>query len=136
MSDEKDISAGLGVTTEGDRVEADHGGPDSLQPMHMQLFSTWEVKKVPVNCVPRYNTFITAKHSGVNIKVLSMYRLCTLQVTRLEVSRPLEAGLGSIVLAASMKTPHRFLRSNEIKVPPSGLLTIPLELTFSLQVGT
>lgn len=68
--------------------------------------------------------------------MMFMCRLCTLQVTRLEVTRPLEAGLGSMVLAASMKTPHRFLRSNEIIVPPTGLLTIPLELTFSLQVYT
>lgn len=56
-------------------------------------------------------------------------------MTRLEVTRPLEAGLGSLVLAASMKTPHRFLRSNEILLPPSGVVTIPLELTFSLQVS-
>ncbi len=56
-------------------------------------------------------------------------------MTRLEVARPLEAGLSSMVLAASMKTPHRFLRSNEILVPPTGILTIPLELTFSLQVS-
>ena len=61
-------------------------------------------------------------------------RLCTLQVTRLEVTRPLEAGLCSFVLAVSMKTPHRFLRSNEIPLPPSGTLTVPLRLNFSLQV--
>ena len=66
---------------------------------------------------------------------MCLFRLCTLQVTRLEVARPLEAGLGSLVLAASMKTPHRFLRSNEIILPPSGVITVPLELTFSLQVG-
>ena len=33
-----------------------------------------------------------------------------------------------------MKTPHRFLRSNEIPVPANGTLDIPLQLTFSLQV--
>lgn len=33
-----------------------------------------------------------------------------------------------------MKTPHRFLRSNEIPLSASGTLDIPLQLTFSLQV--
>ena len=61
-------------------------------------------------------------------------RLCTLTVTRLEVIRPFESGHGSIVMAASMKTPHRHLRSNEIKLRSDGLLDIPLQLTFCLQV--
>lgn len=55
-------------------------------------------------------------------------------MTRLEVVRCIEAGLGLVVLAVSMKTPHRFLRSNEIRLPASGLLDIPLQLTFALQV--
>ena len=55
-------------------------------------------------------------------------------MTRLEVVRCIEAGLGLVVLAVSMKTPHRFLRSNEIRLPGSGLLDIPLQLTFALQV--
>lgn len=55
-------------------------------------------------------------------------------MTRLEVVRCIEAGLGMMVLAVSMKTPHRFLRSNEIRLPASGLLDIPLQLTFALQV--
>lgn len=61
-------------------------------------------------------------------------RLCTLTVTRLEIVRCIEVGLGRVVLAVSMKTPHRFLRSNEIRLPPSGVLDIPLQLTFALQV--
>ena len=51
MSDDKESP---GILVDSDGPEADDGGPGSLQPMHMQLFSTWEVRKVPVNCVPRY----------------------------------------------------------------------------------
>ena len=61
-------------------------------------------------------------------------RVCTLTVTRLEVMRPFESGHGSIVMAASMKTPHRHLRSNEFKLGSDGLLDIPLQVTFCLQV--
>ena len=46
----------------------------------------------------------------------------------------LEANLASLVVAVAMKTPHRFLRSNEIPLPLSGTLDIPLQLTFALQV--
>lgn len=42
-----------GVGADAENPEAEEGGPGSLQPMHMQLFSTWEVRKAPVNCVPR-----------------------------------------------------------------------------------
>ena len=60
-------------------------------------------------------------------------------MTRLEiVRRSIDSGQshshGSIVLAVAMKSPHRFLRSNEIEVPASGVLNIPVQLTFSLQV--
>ncbi len=48
MADEKD-SPVLVVVGGGQSDE----GPGSQQPMHMQLFSTWEVRKAPVNCVPR-----------------------------------------------------------------------------------
>lgn len=82
-------------------------------PPPMQLLSTWEVKRVPHNCVTR---------------------LCMVTVTRLEVKQSLELNLSSVVVAVAMKTPHRFLRSNEIALPPSGTLDIPLQLTFSLQV--
>ena len=47
----------------------------------------------------------------------------------------LEPNLSSAVVAVAMKTPHRFLRSNEIPLPPSGTLDIPLQLTFALQVS-
>lgn len=66
--------------------------------------------------------------------MIYIYRLCTLTVTRLEVKQCLEPSLPSLVVAVAMKTPHRFLRSNEIPLPPSGILDIPLKLTFSLQV--
>eukprot|EP00731_Ephydatia_muelleri_P028190 Em0019g1063a len=78
----------------------------------MHLFSTWEVRDVPPNCVSR---------------------LCTVTVTRVEILRPMEPGLTSVVLAASMKTPHRSLRSNEIEVSPDGTLDVQMEVTFSLQ---
>lgn len=103
MSDEKESPG---------QVEESPEGAGVALPMQMQLLSTWEVRKVPANCVSR---------------------LCTLIVTRLEIVRSIDPGLHSIVLAVSMKTPHRFLRSNEIQLPPSGLLDIPLQLTFSLQ---
>ena len=57
-------------------------------------------------------------------------------VTRVEILRPMEPGLTSVVLAASMKTPHRSLRSNEIEVSPDGTLDVQMEVTFSLQVST
>lgn len=49
----KESPAGLGTLIEADYPEPDEGGPGSQQPMHMQLFSTWEVRKAPVNCIPR-----------------------------------------------------------------------------------
>ena len=47
-SDEKDSP---GVVTDSDCL--DEMGLGSPQPMYMQLFSTWDVRKAPVNCVPR-----------------------------------------------------------------------------------
>ena len=58
-------------------VDSRNGGP-----LPMQFFSTWEVRKVPVNC---------------------MSRLCTLNITRLQILKPLEQDLQSVVLAISMK---------------------------------
>ena len=58
-------------------LESRDGGP-----LPMQFFSTWEVRKVPANC---------------------MSRLCTLNITRLEILKPLEDELQSVVLAISMK---------------------------------
>ena len=59
-----------------------------------------------------------------------------LTVTRLQVVRPLQSGTGSgsVVLSASMKTPHRVLRSNQINLRANGVLDVPLEWTYSLQV--
>ena len=54
MSDGKESP---GIVIDGDHPEAEEGGPGSLQPMHMQLFSTWEVRKAPVNCVARSGNF-------------------------------------------------------------------------------
>lgn len=50
------------------------------------------------------------------------------------MKQSLEPSLPSVVVAVSMKTPHRFLRSNELPLPASGHLDISLQLTFSLQV--
>ncbi len=58
-------------------LESRDGGP-----LPMQFFSTWEVRKVPVNC---------------------MSRLCTLNITKLVLLRPIESDLQSVVLAISMK---------------------------------
>ena len=79
--------------------------------------------------------------------------LCTVTIDRLEIVQAIEPGLQSVVLSVSMKvsrhcllihavrpvafsiqTPHRSLRSNELPVPASGTLAIPLKLLFSLQV--
>ena len=56
-------------------------------------------------------------------------------VTRVEIVKSIEPGLTSVVLAASMKTPHRSLRSNEFDISPDGTLDVPMEVTFSLQVN-
>jgi hypothetical protein len=93
-------------------VEEEVGSAAASLPPQMQLLSTWEARRVPHNCVTR---------------------LCTVTVTRLEVRQALEPSLPSVVVAVAMKTPHRFLRSNEIPLPPSGTLDVPLQLTFALQ---
>ena len=45
MSDEKD--------SPGHPEEPAATGAEASVPMQMQLFSTWEVRKVPANCVSR-----------------------------------------------------------------------------------
>lgn len=60
-----------------ENVDSRDGGP-----LPMQFFSTWEVRKVPPNC---------------------MSRLCTLNITKLEILKPIEPDLQSVVLAISMK---------------------------------
>ncbi|XP_036363316.1 phosphofurin acidic cluster sorting protein 2 isoform X18 [Octopus sinensis] len=61
------------------------------------------------------------------------YRLCSLTLTRLVVQKPLENDLTSIIIAVKMQGSKRVLRSNEILVPPGGLLECELDLSFSLQ---
>ncbi|XP_059160273.1 phosphofurin acidic cluster sorting protein 2-like isoform X2 [Physella acuta] len=82
------------------------------QPVPMKLFATWEVEKSTPNCIPR---------------------LCSLTLTRLLVLRPLESELTALLIAVKMQNSKRILRSNEIRVPPGGLLDTDLDLSFSLQ---
>ncbi|XP_031358261.1 phosphofurin acidic cluster sorting protein 2-like [Photinus pyralis] len=82
------------------------------KPVPMKLFATWEVDRTPSNCIPR---------------------LCSLTLSRLVVLRPLGADLASISIAVKMQSSKRTLRSNELLLPPNGLLDTGLELTFSLQ---
>lgn len=49
------------------------------------------------------------------------------------VFRPLGSDLASISIAVKMQSSKRTLRSNEIILPPNGLLDTDLEMTFSLQ---
>lgn len=49
------------------------------------------------------------------------------------VFRPLGSDLASISIAVKMQSSKRTLRSNEILLPPNGLLDTDLEMTFSLQ---
>ncbi|CAG5134860.1 unnamed protein product, partial [Candidula unifasciata] len=82
------------------------------QPLPMKLFATWEVEKSSPNCIPR---------------------LCSLTLTRLIVFRSLESELSSLLIAVKVQNSKRILRSNEIIVPPGGLLDTELDLSFSLQ---
>ncbi|XP_031785463.1 phosphofurin acidic cluster sorting protein 2 isoform X2 [Nasonia vitripennis] len=82
------------------------------RPVPMKLFATWEVDRTPSNCIPR---------------------LCTLTLTRLVILRPLGADLASVSIAVKMQSSKRTLRSNEMAVPPSGMLDTELELQFALQ---
>jgi len=81
-------------------------------PVPMKLFATWEVERTPPNCIPR---------------------LCSLTLARLVLYKSLDSELNSIVIAVKMQSCKRTLRSNEIPLPPTGLLDTELELTFSLQ---
>ncbi|GAB1601472.1 phosphofurin acidic cluster sorting protein 2 isoform X15 [Argonauta hians] len=82
------------------------------KPVPMKLFATREIEKSSPSCVPR---------------------LCSLTLTRLVVQKPLENDLTSIIIAVKMQGSKRVLRSNEILVPPGGLLECELDLSFSLQ---
>ncbi|XP_071079395.1 phosphofurin acidic cluster sorting protein 2-like isoform X3 [Haliotis cracherodii] len=83
-----------------------------VKPVPMKLFATWEIEKTSPNCIPR---------------------MCSLTLTRLVVHRALENDLTSIIIAVKMQSSKRILRSNEIIVPPGGLLDTELDLSFSLQ---
>lgn len=82
------------------------------KPVPMKLFATWEVEKTSPNCVPR---------------------LCNLTLDRLQVLKPLENDLSTVIIAVKMQNSKRILRSNEISVPANGLLDTELDLSFSLQ---
>ncbi|EDO33818.1 predicted protein, partial [Nematostella vectensis] len=78
----------------------------------MKLFATWEVERTSPYCIPR---------------------TCSLKLTRLEVLKPLEANLREVIIAVSMQSSRRTLRSNEIILRQSGLIDTVLDLSFSLQ---
>ncbi|XP_054259637.1 phosphofurin acidic cluster sorting protein 2 [Macrosteles quadrilineatus] len=83
-----------------------------LRPVPMKLFATWEVDRTPPNCIPR---------------------LCSLTLSRLVVLKTLGSDLASITIAVKMQGSKRTLRSNEMVLPPNGLLDTELQLNFSLQ---
>jgi len=86
--------------------------PGGSQPVSMKLFATWEVERTPPNCIPR---------------------LCSLTIARLSIFNNLDPDLSSILIAVKMQSSKRTLRSNEISLPPTGLLDTELDLAFSLQ---
>ncbi|XP_076165314.1 phosphofurin acidic cluster sorting protein KrT95D isoform X3 [Ptiloglossa arizonensis] len=84
----------------------------ATRPVPMKLFATWEVDRASPNCIPR---------------------LCSLTLTRLVILRPLGSDLASISIAVKMQSSKRTLRSNEMAIPPGGMLDTELELQFALQ---
>ncbi|XP_071439474.1 phosphofurin acidic cluster sorting protein 2 [Hetaerina americana] len=82
------------------------------KPVPMKLFATWEVDRTPPNCIPR---------------------LCSLTLSRLVILKALGPDLSSIIIAVKMQSSKRTLRSNEMMLPPGGLLDTELQLNFSLQ---
>ncbi|XP_076289564.1 phosphofurin acidic cluster sorting protein KrT95D isoform X6 [Lasioglossum baleicum] len=84
----------------------------ATRPVPMKLFATWEVDRTAPDCIPR---------------------LCSLTLTRLVILRPLGSDLTSISIAVKMHGSKRTLRSNEMAIPPSGMLDTELELQFALQ---
>lgn len=105
----------------GDRAPV-RGGQARPGPVPMKLFGAWEVDKTPANCIPR---------------------LCTVTITRLQLSRSLPPDVTGLVIAVKMQSLKRTLRCNEIIVPASSLtgsdqpqnerLEMNLDLTFALQ---
>jgi len=69
----------------------------------------------------------------INVSILGFCRLCSLKLTRLVIVRPLGAELPAISIAVKMRSSKRILRSNEMSLPPSGLLDTELDLHFALQ---
>ncbi|XP_078728116.1 phosphofurin acidic cluster sorting protein 1 isoform X3 [Lampetra fluviatilis] len=86
--------------------------PPVKPPVTMNLFATWEVDKASPSCVPR---------------------LFSMTLKKLMVLKDLDKELNSVVIAVKLQGSKRILRSNEIPLPPSGLIEADLELTFSLQ---
>ncbi|XP_059481521.1 phosphofurin acidic cluster sorting protein 2 isoform X2 [Neocloeon triangulifer] len=86
--------------------------PPGSRPLPMKLFATWEVDRTPSNCVPR---------------------LCSLTLSRLVLLKSLGNDISSIIIAVKMQSSKRTLRSNELLLPPGGLLDTELDLNFSLQ---
>ncbi|XP_031831293.1 phosphofurin acidic cluster sorting protein KrT95D isoform X2 [Nomia melanderi] len=84
----------------------------ATRPVPMKLFATWEVDRTAPDCIPR---------------------LCSLTLTRLVILRPLGSDLTSISIAVKMHGTKRTLRSNEMAIPPGGMLDTELELQFALQ---
>ncbi|GFT40696.1 phosphofurin acidic cluster sorting protein 1 [Nephila pilipes] len=82
------------------------------KPVPMKLFAAWEVDRTPPNCIPR---------------------LCTLNLTRLILLKPVVGDMNSVTIAVKMQSSKRILRSNEIMVLNNGLIDTELDLTFSLQ---
>lgn len=82
-------------------------------PVPMKLFGAWEVDKTPANCIPR---------------------LCTVTITRLQLTQSFPAEVTSLVVAVKMHSSKRTLRSNEICVTGDATSGgIGLDLTFALQ---
>ncbi|XP_064603927.1 phosphofurin acidic cluster sorting protein 2-like isoform X2 [Liolophura sinensis] len=82
-----------------------------MKPVPMKLIASWEMEKTSPNCIPRQ---------------------CSLTLTRLVVTKPLENDLTSLLVAVKMQSSKRVLRSNEIVVPQNGVLDTELDLYFSL----
>ncbi|XP_054722082.1 phosphofurin acidic cluster sorting protein 1-like [Uloborus diversus] len=82
------------------------------KPVPMKLFAAWEVDRTAPNCIPR---------------------LCTLNLTRLVLLKPVTGDVNSVIIAVKMQSSKRTLRSNEIMVLNNGLIDTELDLTFSLQ---
>ena len=66
-------------------------------------------------------------------RIFLCFRLCSLTLTRLVILRPLGSELSSISIAVKMQSSKRTLRSNEMAIPPGGMLDTELELQFALQ---